>query len=61
MLIVVQRGVVFFRDQDITLEQQHALAAHYGKVGFPTPGWFDTHTHEIDSKIEILNNKILDM
>ncbi|KUJ17647.1 TauD-domain-containing protein [Mollisia scopiformis] len=30
-LLVAERGVVFFRDQDITLEQQHALAAHYGK------------------------------
>jgi len=29
-LLVAERGVVFFRDQDITLEQQHALAAHYG-------------------------------
>jgi sulfonate dioxygenase len=32
MLIFLQRGVVFFRDQDITLEQQHALATHYGIV-----------------------------
>ncbi|KAF2235699.1 putative alpha-ketoglutarate-dependent sulfonate dioxygenase [Viridothelium virens] len=29
-LLVAERGVVFFRDQDITLEQQHALAAYYG-------------------------------
>jgi len=29
-LLVAERGVIFFRDQDITLEQQHALAAHYG-------------------------------
>ncbi|KAF8857743.1 TauD-domain-containing protein [Acephala macrosclerotiorum] len=30
-LLVAERGVVFFRDQDLTLEQQHAPAAHYGK------------------------------
>ncbi|KAI9658991.1 MAG: hypothetical protein M1821_001951 [Bathelium mastoideum] len=29
-LLVAERGVVFFRDQDITLEQQHALASYYG-------------------------------
>ncbi|KAF1814741.1 putative alpha-ketoglutarate-dependent sulfonate dioxygenase [Eremomyces bilateralis CBS 781.70] len=29
-LLVAERGVVLLRDQDITLEQQHALAAHYG-------------------------------
>ncbi|CZR53382.1 uncharacterized protein PAC_03260 [Phialocephala subalpina] len=29
--LALLRGVVFFRDQDITLELQHALAAHYGK------------------------------
>ncbi|QYS94644.1 Alpha-ketoglutarate-dependent sulfonate dioxygenase [Trichoderma simmonsii] len=29
-LLVAERGVVFFRDQDITLDQQHALASYYG-------------------------------
>ncbi|KIW20707.1 hypothetical protein PV08_01284 [Exophiala spinifera] len=29
-LLVAERGVVFFRDQDITLEQQHELTRHYG-------------------------------
>ena len=29
----MQRGVVFLRDQDITLEQQHELASYYGIVG----------------------------
>lgn len=29
-LLVAERGVVFFRDQDITLEQQHELTKHYG-------------------------------
>lgn len=29
-LLVAERGVVFFRDQDITLEEQHTLASHYG-------------------------------
>lgn len=27
-----QRGVVFLRDQDITLEEQHSLASYYGIV-----------------------------
>jgi sulfonate dioxygenase len=31
-LLVAERGVVFLRDQDMTLDQQHALAAHYGVV-----------------------------
>ncbi|KAL9079820.1 MAG: hypothetical protein Q9157_001329 [Trypethelium eluteriae] len=35
-LLVAERGVVFFRDQDITLEQQHALAAYYGIIEIPT-------------------------
>ncbi|OAG38361.1 hypothetical protein AYO21_07481 [Fonsecaea monophora] len=29
-LLVAERGVVFFRDQDITLDQQHELTKHYG-------------------------------
>ncbi|KAL7795305.1 putative alpha-ketoglutarate-dependent sulfonate dioxygenase [Trichoderma ceciliae] len=29
-LLVAERGVVFFRDQDITLDQQHELASYYG-------------------------------
>jgi len=29
-LLVAERGVVFLRDQDITLDQQHALASYYG-------------------------------
>ncbi|KAH8807725.1 putative alpha-ketoglutarate-dependent sulfonate dioxygenase [Xylogone sp. PMI_703] len=29
-LLAAERGVVFFRNQDITLEQQHTLATHYG-------------------------------
>ncbi|TAQ89703.1 hypothetical protein B7494_g1992 [Chlorociboria aeruginascens] len=29
-LLAAERGVVFFRDQDITLEEQHRLATHYG-------------------------------
>ncbi|TVY62839.1 Alpha-ketoglutarate-dependent sulfonate dioxygenase [Lachnellula suecica] len=29
-LLVAERGVVFLRNQDITLEQQHALADYYG-------------------------------
>ena len=31
-LLVAERGVVFLRDQDITLDQQHELASYYGKV-----------------------------
>lgn len=31
-LLVAERGVVFFRDQDLTLDQQHELATYYGKV-----------------------------
>ncbi|KAL1850390.1 hypothetical protein VTK73DRAFT_9693 [Phialemonium thermophilum] len=30
-LLVAERGVVFFRNQDITLEQQHQFTEHYGK------------------------------
>jgi sulfonate dioxygenase len=33
-LLVAERGVVFFRDQDITTEGQHELAKHYGIVSF---------------------------
>ncbi|KAG0648788.1 alpha-ketoglutarate-dependent sulfonate dioxygenase [Hyphodiscus hymeniophilus] len=29
-LLVAERGVVFLRDQDITLDQQHELASYYG-------------------------------
>jgi len=29
-LLAAERGVVFLRDQDITLEEQHALASYYG-------------------------------
>ncbi|KAF2103591.1 putative alpha-ketoglutarate-dependent sulfonate dioxygenase [Rhizodiscina lignyota] len=29
-LLVAERSVVFFRDQDLTLEQQHELASYYG-------------------------------
>ncbi|EXJ87458.1 hypothetical protein A1O3_04418 [Capronia epimyces CBS 606.96] len=29
-LLVSERGVVFFRDQDLELEQQHTLTKHYG-------------------------------
>ncbi|KIW69879.1 hypothetical protein PV04_02198 [Phialophora macrospora] len=29
-LLVAERGVVFFRDQDLTLDQQYELNAHYG-------------------------------
>ncbi|KAJ0414878.1 hypothetical protein BJY00DRAFT_305284 [Aspergillus carlsbadensis] len=29
-LLIAERGVVFFRDQDLTLEGQHELAKHYG-------------------------------
>ncbi|KIV93490.1 hypothetical protein PV10_04701 [Exophiala mesophila] len=29
-LLIAERGVVFFRDQDITLDEQHELAKHYG-------------------------------
>ncbi|KAI9685342.1 MAG: hypothetical protein M1820_010813 [Bogoriella megaspora] len=31
-LLVAERGVVFVRDQDMTVEQQHELAAYYGIV-----------------------------
>lgn len=31
--MMTKRGVVFLRDQDITLEQQHELATYYGIVG----------------------------
>lgn len=30
-LLVTERGVVFFRDQDLTTEQQVTLFEHYGK------------------------------
>jgi alpha-ketoglutarate-dependent taurine dioxygenase len=30
-LLVSERGVVFFRNQDLTTEQQEKLFAHYGK------------------------------
>lgn len=29
-LLAAERGVVFFRDQDITLDQQYELTKHYG-------------------------------
>lgn len=32
-----QRSVVFLRDQDITLEQQHELASYYGIVSIINP------------------------
>lgn len=32
-----QRSVVFLRDQDITLEQQHELASYYGIVSVVYP------------------------
>jgi alpha-ketoglutarate-dependent taurine dioxygenase len=28
----MQRGVVFFRNQDLTLEQQHDFTKHFGVV-----------------------------
>src|SRR6201996_2749906 len=31
-LLVTERGVVFFRDQDLTTEQQEKLFSHYGKL-----------------------------
>lgn len=31
-LLVTERGVVFFRDQDLTTDQQVKLFEHYGKV-----------------------------
>lgn len=30
-LLIAERGVVFFRDQDITPQQQHELADYYGE------------------------------
>lgn len=29
-LLAAERGVVFFRDQDLTIDQQYDLTAHYG-------------------------------
>ena len=29
-LLVAERGVVFFRNQDITIDEQYQLTAHYG-------------------------------
>lgn len=31
----MERGVVFFRDQDLTLEKQHEFTSHYGIVRPP--------------------------
>ncbi|EXJ66555.1 uncharacterized protein A1O5_10224 [Cladophialophora psammophila CBS 110553] len=36
-LLVAERGVVFFRDQDLRLEQQYALTAYYGIVSEALP------------------------
>ena len=42
-LLVAERGVVFFRDQNITTDQQTELFSHYGKL--------DTHPAQQGSKV----------
>ncbi|KAJ3344073.1 hypothetical protein HDU93_003236 [Gonapodya sp. JEL0774] len=36
-LLIAERGVVFFRDQDLSVEQQRALGHKWGKVNDRTP------------------------
>ena len=33
-LLVTERGVIFFRDQDLTTDQQVKLFEHYGQISF---------------------------
>ncbi|EGR49572.1 uncharacterized protein TRIREDRAFT_30776, partial [Trichoderma reesei QM6a] len=62
-LLVAERGVVFFRDQDITLDQQHALASYYGIVRQQLNMNDARNLHvgslPVVSKIETPTNKIL--
>ncbi|KXS17886.1 TauD-domain-containing protein [Gonapodya prolifera JEL478] len=37
-LLIAERGVVFFRDQDLTIEQQRNLGLKWGKLNDRTPG-----------------------
>lgn len=59
-LLVAERGVVFFRDQDLNLEQQHALASYYGKVRCSHMQYYFTRQRH-NSKTEIQTNRILAM
>jgi sulfonate dioxygenase len=44
-LLVAERGVVFFRNQDLTTEQQVKLFEHYGTL--------DRHPAQADQKVAI--------
>ncbi|KAJ3344070.1 hypothetical protein HDU93_003233 [Gonapodya sp. JEL0774] len=37
-LLIAERGVVFFRDQDLSIEQQRELGLKWGKLNDRTPG-----------------------
>lgn len=43
-----QRGVVFFRDQDISTEEQHALSDYYG-----TPSSMTTYTSMLTISVQV--------
>ncbi|KAK5714968.1 hypothetical protein LTR15_010384 [Elasticomyces elasticus] len=54
-LLAAERGVVFFRDQDITIDQQYELTTHFGIVSWldiRQPGSFGAEYHS-DHSFEI--------
>jgi hypothetical protein len=45
-LLIAERSVVFFRDQDITPQQQKALGEHFGEVEIHVSSFPSEHGHK---------------